>query len=705
MRLRTFSVVMCFHLAMAARIAWASELPLNSNINNYYLRGTQPNSLASGNDIVVATDECADCHSDPATIYRSWSGTLMAHSGRDPLFYACLDIANADSPGSGDLCIRCHVPKAWLEGRSTPVNGTAIQQGDRDSITCNLCHRMVDPFNVLNDAPGIDAQILSDLGADAPVQSMDRGALPSIGYGGSGSYVVDPHDRRRGPFPIADPGPAVPPEVECDNYHFGFTYGKCEDDLQMPTGCPTFESPIHRRSELCATCHDVSLPHFSYNPQGTALVFNGSGNHHPDGNKYNMAPEQRTFSEWLKSDFAVGNGVNMGNRYGCNVGEVSECQDCHAPANSTLGCAFQSPRDDVPRHTFRGASSWVLDAIAAHYGPNGPFGTYPPPSGSPPDFYPDVVDNMTAQVQENISKMLNCAADLQVTLDDSQSPGLNKLKVRVVNQTGHKLPTGYPEGRRMWLTVQYFDCTDYTNAMQTLGGYDNSSAVLDKDSTKVYEMKLGLDGALAAMLNRPEGPSGHAILGNKIYKDNRIPPRGFTNLKFAAIQAEPVAYSYADGQYWDDTFFDIPGYAVAARVYLYYQSTSKEYAEFLRDSNPNQGNPQNRGQFLHDLWTAFGKSAPIMMASFPPPSLPDCQVTPDPAYPCGDPTSITGYMNISLKGDLTGDRAVTTADIPDFVQVLLGSQTDPRKICAADMNSLNGPNGDDIKLFVDQILP
>ena len=29
--------------------------------------------------------------------------------------------------------------------------------------------------------------------------------------------------------------------------------------------------------------------------------------------------------------------------------------------------------------------------------------------------------------------------------------------LRITNLTGHKLPTGYPEGRRMWVNVQYLD--------------------------------------------------------------------------------------------------------------------------------------------------------------------------------------------------------------------------------------------------------
>ena len=29
--------------------------------------------------------------------------------------------------------------------------------------------------------------------------------------------------------------------------------------------------------------------------------------------------------------------------------------------------------------------------------------------------------------------------------------------MHVMNETGHKLPTGYPDGRRMWLHVRAFD--------------------------------------------------------------------------------------------------------------------------------------------------------------------------------------------------------------------------------------------------------
>jgi len=46
-----------------------------------------------------------------------------------------------------------------------------------------------------------------------------------------------------------------------------------------------------------------------------------------------------------------------------------------------------------------------------------------------------------------------------------------------------------------------------------------------------------------------------------------------------------VGHHYDDGQYWDDTFYTLPAGATRAEVRLFYQSTSKEFVEFLRDEN------------------------------------------------------------------------------------------------------------------------
>jgi len=181
--------------------------------------------------------------------------------------------------------------------------------------------------------------------------------------------------------------------------------------------------------------------------------------------------------------------------------------------------------------------------------------------------------------------------------------------VRVINMCAHKLPSGYPEGRRMWLNVRFLDLGG--ELVYAQGAYDFGTAELTTEDTKVYEAKLGIDDAVAGKTGLPAGESLHFILNNVVLYDNRIPPMGFTNAGFEAVQAEPVGYSYADGQNWDDTIYLIPPGATDAVVTLYFQTTTREYIEFLRDENTTD----SRGQIAYDQWVLHGMSAPADMDS------------------------------------------------------------------------------------------
>jgi hypothetical protein len=158
----------------------------------------------------------------------------------------------------------------------------------------------------------------------------------------------------------------------------------------------------------------------------------------------------------------------------------------------------------------------------------------------------------------------------------------------------------------MWINVEFFDGN--LQPVAERGAYGGTAALTSSD-TKVYEVQLGLDSAMSSETGVPEGPSFHFVLNNTIYKDNRIPPRGFANAAFEAVQAAPVAASYADGQYWDDTEFRVPPGATSAVVAVYYQTASKEYIEFLKDENRTN----NAGNELYSQWEATGMSPPVMM--------------------------------------------------------------------------------------------
>jgi hypothetical protein len=545
-------------LAATLVLGAAAASLVGTSLVDFSQPGTQPLTLAVP---IVPPGACYFCHGgfDPEDApFDRWAGSMMANATRDPIFHAALAVANQDAGDAGELCIRCHAPGGWLAGNSTPPDGTALSGFDYAGVSCNFCHRLVDPLadpaNPLED-PAIVAAL------QTPLTDPQH----------NGQYVVDPEDRRRGPF-----DPSV-----CQNYH------------------EARQSPYHQEALLCSTCHEVSNPAYSRVggpvPAATdTYVLNDLGVAHPTQVRYDEFPVERTYSEWAQSAFAQG-PVEMGGLFGGTKTAVSTCQDCHMPDTSGSACppGFGAPvRTDLPQHDFNGANSWVplsvfaLDQSLLLYDGS-------EASGAPLELFQDAV-------ARNVS-MLQRASDLAVTQDGAT------LNVRITNNTGHKLPSGYPEGRRMWINVRFRDAQGLLVA--EYGAYDTATATLTADNTKVYEAELGLDAAAAALTGLPEDATFHFALNNKVYKDNRIPPRGFTNAGFESVQALPVGETYADGEYWDDTAFPIPCEAASVVVRVLHQTTSREYIEFLRDENVTNA----AGQIAYDEWVAHGKSTPVTM--------------------------------------------------------------------------------------------
>jgi hypothetical protein len=503
----------------------------------------QPGSQPFESGILNPPEACAGCHGnyDPnAEPLHNWRGSMMALASFDPIFKANMVIANQDAPDSGDLCLRCHLPRGWLQGRSVPTDGSAMLPTDTSGVSCDLCHRMVDPFYDPGQNPPEDAGILGAL--SNPPTNL-----------GNGMYVVDPTGARRGPFVNAD------------------------------SGHPILVSPFHRESAMCGTCHDVSNPAFEKDNDGNYIP-NAFDAPATDFSAHTLLPVERTYSEWFYSLYNTPNGVEAP-QFGGNKEYVATCQDCHMRDVTGYGCNFGDPplRDNMPLHDMTGGSTWLAGLMST--------------------VAPNHVDE--AAMQAGIQRaryMLQNAAELKYLIIDGQ------LKVTVTNNTGHKLPTGYPEGRRMWINVRFFDSNDAL--ISESGAYDPNTGVLSHDAeVKIYEVKPGLDSITAPLAGEPNGPSFHFVLNNKVYKDNRIPPRGFTNANYESFGGAPVGHTYADGQYWDDTYYDIPPGTTSAIVTLNYQSTSKEFVEFLRDENTTD----STGQDFYDLWDQNGKCPPEPM--------------------------------------------------------------------------------------------
>jgi len=477
-----------------------------TTLRDFDLPGSQP--LVDSGLPQELPSNCANCHggySEEHEPYRNWLGSMMAQAAVDPIFKANMSIANQDAPDSADLCLRCHNSRGWLDGRSTPTDGSQMTEDDMAGISCDLCHRLVDPVYQPGISPDADEDIINNL-ENAPQ------------HPGNGMYVFDPNAHRRGPF--AD---SVSPHID-------------------------LVSPWHSDSAMCGTCHDVSNPVFVRDGTNVEYVANNFDEAPATNSSAVLMPVERTYSEWLHSAYNSSNGIYApqfaGNKDG---GMVASCQDCHMPDILGQGCdpaQFSNvvARANLPLHDMTGGSSWLSRILPDHAG----------------------LDTETAEALSNgavrAEYMLSKAARMQ-----AEKIG-DDLKVTVINDTGHKLPTGYPEGRRMWINVRFYDTGDVL--LEELGGYDPVNAVLT-NNTQVYEVHPGIGTNLAAALSMVPDPSLHFVLNNQIYEDNRIPPRGFTNSEFETFGGAPVGHHYDDGQYWDEVYYAIPSGAVRADVRLY----------------------------------------------------------------------------------------------------------------------------------------
>jgi hypothetical protein len=96
-----------------------------------------------------------------------------------------------------------------------------------------------------------------------------------------------------------------------------------------------------------------------------------------------------------------------------------------------------------------------------------------------------------------------------------------------------------------------------------------------------------------------EAKTFHFALATGRYKDNRIPPKGFDIANAGARVSVPVWHGAEDAGYftsaeyaggYDEVSLTIPAVADFVEVNLYYQTTSREYIEFLRDEINGTGN-------------------------------------------------------------------------------------------------------------------
>lgn len=347
-------------------------------------------------------------------------------------------------------------------------------------------------------------------------------------------------------------------------------------------GHPTAVSTFLPTSRLCGQCHDITSPLF----MGHRLEASGVVD------TTRPFAVERTFSEWRASAFAA---------------RSQTCQSCHMPVVdhdvqvATFGSFPDTLRSGVSRHYLLGAAAWQLRAIAETI----------------PNTAPGVRVHLTDNA-DRIDTFMRTAASVDITASALAGASATAT-VRVTNHTGHKLPTGYPEGRRMWLEIDVLD--DAGVSVAGSARYDAATGLLETDAqARTYEAQFGVlqgDGTVVAGF--------HFVLSDTLMFDTRIPPEGFAPA--ATDDTAPLGRDYGDGaggyRNYDETSYSLTGLCgtgtLHLRARLRYQASTREYMEYLRDHAPASADPALSGRGWGDValqaWMDHGGATPIEMAS------------------------------------------------------------------------------------------
>jgi hypothetical protein len=540
---------------------------------------------------------------DSRNPYRDWVGGLMANATRDPGFFATLNVANRDLiefiRHLSDEDLATFLAANKLDGDVERVGGVG---GDFECLS-DECIEASSPEDLLPVAADLCLRCHTPAGWMEAHSEPATAAFPFLkGQFWGAAFPEMP----AGGLGIAGQSEAEMEGVQCDFCHRaidnfkrvsnydgstmiagnGGFFVELENpfdglnDVPLPKGdeAETFQ----KSAFLCGTCHDVTNPFLTTQTEGVDEM---------------LHPLERTFTEWYWSGFR----------------DKKPCQECHKPMR------------------FVGAQSWLL---------------YP----GLDDLWGDVdqqwidsgIDLTTSKavamedgMKENRRFMKTCAK-LQFVHSQKKAPagGDVTVTVRVTNRAGHKLPTGYGEGRQMWIHIEAVDKKG--RLIFENGQLDESGALVRDGQTKVYEQKIEADGYHEDVI--AEGDEEfHFVLLNKIVKDNRIPPKGFNKDAYQADGAFIVPEdTYADGQNWDETSytFTLPGEDsenVRVTAKLYYQTFNKEYIEFLESHDTERteadgGRARNLpaggmyagsstwGEALETMWEDAGETRTVEMA-------------------------------------------------------------------------------------------
>jgi len=626
--------------------------------NEVQLPGTQPKEVSN----FEAPNKCDNCHAgynqkaaigelqdEPAT---GWRGAAMGNAGRDPIFWATMAIAEQGFGGVGDLCIRCHSTGGWYGGRSTPTDASGLAASDSDGVDCDTCHSMTNPDD--SEHKGVmNVPFVANCNGD-PDNLDDLKCTSGEGFYGSGIASMWGASDKLGPYTEEDA--SARHQAMKSSFHRSVDFcGTCHDVSNSVVGDLASNHGVPLNALAVASSQDVAICNGTKLGNGACLGGDIEDKAAFNNPPYSYGVVERTFSEYkasalpttlvsdflkLPEDLQVAGGslettyqaallAGKGGNYADGENRYFSCQSCHMRPVESAGANKRGVkiRADLPQHDHTGGNYWLADMIKyqdsrGHLRLGG-----------------DVDSKQIAAIdlgQLRAVEHLRQAASLVVDGDT----------LKVVNLTGHKLITGYPEGRRMWLNIKWYG--DDRSILREDGEYGligafvqnpldpNGPAVevesiidLDDSNLHIYEAHYAVTrdwaGTLQALhgedfvlsYNRMDGEvlctvgnflqeatdackgeyheTFHFALNNSVVKDNRIPPYGmrFDDAQIRNIVPVPANQYGNPGEhgvynYWDDVELNVPTDAVYATIDLLYQGTSWEYIQFLNNANDKQ---------------------------------------------------------------------------------------------------------------------
>jgi hypothetical protein len=247
-----------------------------------------------------------------------------------------------------------------------------------------------------------------------------------------------------------------------------------------------------RSSELCATCHTLYTEAFD-----------------ETGKVIGSLPEQVPYLEWQHSAFRA---------------EQRSCQACHMPRvrSTAFSSVLGEPREEWGRHAFLGGNFFMLRMLNRY---RTELRVSAPPA------------ELDRAAHATIQQLQTETATVSISRAEVRS-GLLEIDVVVRNQTGHKLPTGYPS-RRVWLHLTLRDArgatvfeSGGTTDMGLIRGNDNDADprryephyqdIRQPDQVQIYESIMG---------DVRRTVTTGLLQATQFLKDNRLLPRGFDKAK------------------------------------------------------------------------------------------------------------------------------------------------------------------------------